>query len=76
MSIFLDRGLEPRYSLRMMYRTNAAFYVLGKWVWVKWDHKEANKHKAILDKASEVNAESWDFGQADHAEVSRYPISR
>lgn len=56
------------------YTTNAPFLVKNNWQWVRWTHSEPNRHAAILDKAKELNASAWDFGQADHYETSRYPF--
>jgi hypothetical protein len=59
-----------------MVKTNAAFVVNGKWTWVKWTHREPNKHAAIIGKAKELGATGWDFGQADHYPLDQYPASR
>ena len=58
------------------YRTSAAFLVGGKWTWIKWDHANPNKHAAIIAKSKELDAQGHDFGQADHHEASRFPLSR
>ncbi|MEK9899154.1 MAG: hypothetical protein VW516_00210 [Rhodospirillaceae bacterium] len=54
------------------YRTRAAFLVSGAWRWIAWTHADGNKHAAITDKAQELGATSWDFGQADHSELARW----
>lgn len=54
------------------FRTRAAFLVLGSWQWVTWTHAEPNKHAAIIDKGGELKATAWDFGNADHDELSRW----
>jgi aryl-alcohol dehydrogenase-like predicted oxidoreductase len=48
------------------FKTRAPFLVNGRWQWHTWPNHEANKHAAILDKARELGASAWDFGQADH----------
>lgn len=55
------------------FRTRAAFMVPGSrgWRWVTWTHNHGNKHAAIIEKATELSASAWDFGNADHAESSR-----
>lgn len=57
----------------MKMKTKAAFRLPGNrgWSWVTWTHSEGNKHAAIIDKARELNATAWDFGQADHGEFDR-----
>ncbi len=47
-------------------KTRAAFLLNGKWQWKTWTHGDGNKHAAIIAKATELGAEGWDFGQADH----------
>jgi hypothetical protein len=58
------------------YTTLAAFYIRGRWTWVRWTNREPNSHAAIIRKANELGADAWDFGQAEHHETSRYPVSR
>ena len=48
----------------------------SNWSWLKWDHKEPSKHAAIIDKAKEIGAVGWDFGQADHFRTDEWPPSR
>ena len=57
------------------YTTRAPFMRPGArgWSWIKWTHGHANKHAAILEKAKEIGATAWDFGQADHFPTSEYP---
>lgn len=55
----------------MKFRTKAPFYLKDRWVWLKWSNDEPSKHAAILRKAAEIGALSWDFGQSDHEERSR-----
>lgn len=52
-------------------RTRAPFFVSGRWIWRTWTHTEANKHAAIIEKATELGAQAWDFGQADHEFLDR-----
>lgn len=54
------------------YRTRAAFLKAGRWTWLWWNHQEPSKHAAIIDKATEIGAQGWDFGQADHALLSEW----
>jgi hypothetical protein len=54
------------------YTTRAAFLRGGRWGWIRWTHGDANKHAAILGKATEIGAQGCDFGNADHDETSRY----
>lgn len=56
------------------YRTRAPFATKGRWSWVTWTHTEANSHAAIRRKADELGADTWDYGQADHFELSRCPF--
>jgi hypothetical protein len=71
MSNELEKRLrEPSYT------TLAAFQCKDKWIWVRWTHNEPNSHAAIISKAKELGAAGWDFGQAEHHETSRYPVSR
>jgi hemolysin-activating ACP:hemolysin acyltransferase len=60
-----------------MFRTKAAFSTNGgaTWGFVSWAHSTPNKHEAIIAKARELRASSWDFGQATHAELARFPVS-
>jgi len=63
------------------WKTRAPFLINGKWKWIVWTTKAddpsfppgevGNKHAVILKKARELNAEAWDFGQADHMEAGR-----
>ena len=55
----------------MLYRIRAPFHVEGRWKWLTWDTRDSNTHRVILAKAEEINAQAWDFGQADHMEKSR-----
>jgi hypothetical protein len=59
----------------LRYRTRAAFMLPGRrnWQWVTWTHREPNKHAAIIAKANELGATSWDFGNADHYSLADYP---
>jgi hypothetical protein len=41
------------------------------WTWITWTHAHGNKHAAIIEKAEEIGAVRWDFGQADHGPVDR-----
>ena len=56
----------------MKYETTAAFCLKGsvKWIWKTWKHDFPSKHKAILEKVKELNADHWDFGNADHREIN------
>lgn len=49
-----------------LLRTRAAFLVRGRWQWHTWTHSHASKHAAIVEKARELGAAGWDFGNADH----------
>jgi hypothetical protein len=55
------------------YKTRAAFQMAGGrgWTWITWTHAHGNKHAAIIEKAEEIGAVRWDFGQADHGPVDR-----
>ena len=54
-----------------VWRTRAPFMVDNKWQWVTWNHHHGNKHAAIVEKAQELGATAWDYGQADHGELGR-----
>jgi hypothetical protein len=54
-----------------LFRTRAPFLVNHRWVWHTWTHDHGNSHAAILEKAAILGATAWDYGQADHGEVSR-----
>jgi hypothetical protein len=58
------------------YRTRAAFSFKGSWRWVTWNHNEGNSHAAILTKKTELGADGCDFGNSDHAELSRWNHTR
>jgi len=60
----------------MTYTTKAAFLVRHRWTWVKWRHAEPNSHAAITSKARELNADAWDFGNADHYPTDQFPVTR
>ena len=55
------------------WKTRAAFRMSAAagWSWFTWTHNHGNKHEAIIEKAQEIGAVSWDFGQADHGQVGR-----
>lgn len=55
------------------WKTRAAFRMAGRagWTWITWTHAHGNKHAAIIEKAQEIGAVAWDFGQADHGEIGR-----
>ena len=53
------------------WKTRAAFQVGAGWTWITWTHAHGNKHAAIIEKAAEIGATHWDFGQADHGEIDR-----
>lgn len=42
-----------------------------KWQWHTWTNYSGNSHKAIIEKAQELGATAWDFGQADHELADR-----
>ncbi len=54
---------------KFQIETTAPFHMGGRWVWKTWRHGKGNTHKAILDKAAELNADAWDFGQATHTRL-------
>jgi hypothetical protein len=60
-------------TLPTPWRTRAAFCLAAgrPWVWFTWTHPHGNKHAAIIEKATELQAVAWDFGQADHGQVDR-----
>lgn len=60
----------------MKYTTKAPFYYGNAWHWIKWTHERANKYAAIYEKAQELHADVYDFGQADHFEADQFPDSR
>jgi hypothetical protein len=55
------------------WKTRAAFSFNGgcTWVWHTWRHNHGNKHAAIIEKAAELGAKTWDYSQADHGEAGR-----
>jgi hypothetical protein len=55
------------------WKTRAAFMVKpgAGWTWLTWSHAHGCRHAAIIEKARELGAVAWDFGQADHGEVGR-----
>lgn len=53
------------------WRTRAPFFVNHRWRWVTWTNDHGNKHAAIIEKAKELGATRWDFGQADHDMTDR-----
>jgi len=53
------------------WRTKAPFFVSGKWTWHTWNHNHGSSHAAIIEKANELKADAWDFGQADHGMIGR-----
>lgn len=59
--------------MNITFRTRAAFILPNTkaWKWVTWSNTHPSKHAAIIEKAKELNAVSWDFGNADHEESSR-----
>ncbi len=59
------------------YKTKAAFMLPGKrnWTWITWTNRHANKHAAIVEKAKEIGATQSDFGQAEHHEIDRFPVT-
>ncbi len=59
----------------LRFKTRAAFMLPGRrnWSWVTWEHREPNKHAAIIEKAREIGATRWDFGNADHYSMADYP---
>jgi hypothetical protein len=59
--------------MKNTYRVRAAFVVAGRWRWITWTDTtcEGNKHAAIINKANELGATGWDFGNADFAEFDR-----
>jgi hypothetical protein len=61
---------EYEYNGKNSFKTRAAFQIGGRWKWVTWVHEEPNKHAAIIEKAKELGASRWDYGNADHAFVS------
>lgn len=71
----MSPGRTDRSPGGRSYTTRAAFMRPGArgWSWVKWTHGHANKHAAIVEKAKEIGATLWDFGQADHFPTSEYP---
>lgn len=60
------------------YKTRAAFMLPGRrgWSWITWEHRDPSKHAAIIKKARELGATSWDFGNADHYSMADYPAGR
>ncbi len=67
-------AIEPEdgHMGKISWTTRAAFFVGGAWKWVRWTHNEPNSHAAIIAKSAELGASCHDFGQADHAETSRF----
>jgi hypothetical protein len=55
------------------YETTAPFHVGGRWIWKTWRNLGGNTHAVILDKASDLNADAWDFGQATHTRIDVRP---
>jgi hypothetical protein len=74
---FMDDNKTNELEKRLLsYTTLAAFQFKDTWRWVRWTHNEPNHHKAIPLKGEELGANAWDFGQAEHHETSRFPVSR
>jgi hypothetical protein len=46
-------------------QTHAPFLVGGSWTWLTWSH-DLDLHAAIVAKAAELGAASWDASQASH----------
>ncbi len=53
--------------MTVLFRTRAAFLLPEGWRWVAWNRQEPSKQAAIVDKAYQLGAKGWDFGNADHA---------
>lgn len=55
----------------MQFKVKAAFSKNGgaSWFWLTWTENKSggNKHAAIIAKANEIGANSWDYGNADYA---------
>lgn len=62
-------GDDYEYNGKPMLKTRAAFQIKGRWKWVTWTHHHGNKHAAIIEKAKELGADRWDYGNADHGFV-------
>lgn len=58
-------------SNAISFRIRAPFHINGAWKWLTWTTEDANKHSAMIAKAREIGATSWDYGQADHELTSR-----
>lgn len=54
------------------WRTRAPFLIRSRWHWIEWTNRHASKHEAIIEKGKSLGAQSWDFGQADHARSDRF----
>ncbi len=56
---------------RFTHRTKAAFMLPGSqhWIWLTWCHGPETKHAAIINKANEIGAIRWDFGNSDHGRI-------
>jgi hypothetical protein len=63
--------MEAFNMTKTEWKTRAPFLVAGSWRWITWTHGAANKHAAMIDKAKELGAQSWDYGQADHELADR-----
>lgn len=66
-----DQNYGKDMTTRIEFRTRAPFLIDNRWLWITWSNHHGNKHAAILEKATELSATAWDFGQADHYETSR-----
>ena len=67
----VEPGSAQGALAKPVWRTRAPFLINHKWQWVTWNHHHGNRHAAILEKAKELGATMWDFGQADHGEFGR-----
>ena len=56
----------------LCFEITAPFILNHKWSWKTWRTFEGNKHAAIIAKGLELNAQGWDFGQADMKELGLF----
>ncbi len=63
------------YDAAPTYTTRAPFLLAHRWQWICWTHADANKHAAIVAKATELGATMTDTSQADHYPTRDYPFA-
>jgi hypothetical protein len=72
----LARAVASGQARPVVYVTHAPFEIGGRWKWHTWRHHEPEKHAAMIAKGKALGADAWDYGQADHDELSRSRYAR